>query len=402
MAPPLKFGIYLAPFHPVRDNPTAALHRDLELIVLADSLGYDYAWTGEQHSAGFEIIASPEVFIAAAAGRTRQIRLGASLSSLPYQHPLIAADRIMLLDHLTRGRVAFGVGPGLLPSDAIMMGTDPADQSAMTARAIDAIVPLLRGETVTCHTDWFKLVDARLQLQPFSDPAIEMAVASQTSPAGARIAGTHGLGLLSLAATTPGGFDALAASWEIYERNAAENEQPVDRSLWTLAGPVHIASSRKQAMANVRHGIVDWVNYMGQVVGLAVAPPEGDPAQAMVDSGLAVIGSPRDAIAQIKRLQQASGGFGCFLQMAHNWADWPQTQASYEMFMRYVAPEFGKANEGRRASFRHAARNRTPGTGRETNGLHATEEQSEPLPGPDHPQQPPKPEAPNDPDQNQP
>jgi hypothetical protein len=63
MERPLRFGIFMAPFHPVGQNPTLALERDLELIVRLDELGYDEAWIGEHHSAGLEIIASPEVFI---------------------------------------------------------------------------------------------------------------------------------------------------------------------------------------------------------------------------------------------------------------------------------------------------------------------------------------------------
>ena len=79
----LKFGIFLAPFHPVGQSPTLALERDLQLIEHLDTLGFEEAWIGEHHSAGFEIIASPEVFIAAAAQRTRHIRLGTGVSSLP-------------------------------------------------------------------------------------------------------------------------------------------------------------------------------------------------------------------------------------------------------------------------------------------------------------------------------
>src|SRR5918995_332130 len=119
---PLKFGIFLAPFHPVGQNPTLALERDLDLLEHLDSLGFDEAWIGEHHSAGFEIIASPEVFIAAAAERTKHIKLGTGVSSLPYHHPLILADRIVLLDHLTRGRFQFGVGPG-----ALRRAGDPPD-----------------------------------------------------------------------------------------------------------------------------------------------------------------------------------------------------------------------------------------------------------------------------------
>src|SRR3954453_11423812 len=113
---PMQFGIFMAPFHPTGQNPTFALERDLDLVVHLDKLGYDEAWIGEHHSAGYEIIASPELFIAAAAERTQRIRLGTGVISLPYHNPLMVADRIIQLDHMTRGRAMFGVGPGLLPT----------------------------------------------------------------------------------------------------------------------------------------------------------------------------------------------------------------------------------------------------------------------------------------------
>ena len=351
----LKFGIFLAPFHSLKENPTLALDRDLQLVIYLDELGYDIAWIGEHHSGGMEIIASPELFIANAAARTKHIKLGTGVSSLTFHHPFILADRIMQLDHMTRGRVAFGVGPGALPSDAHMMGIDSVRQRDMMLEAIEVLVPLLRGEAVTRKTDWFELNEAKLQLQSYTEPHIEMAVASQVSPAGARAAGIHGLGLLSVGATTSGGFNALAVNWEIYERKAKEHNQAIDRSAWSLVGPMHIAESREQAMINVRHGLDEWVTYFKDVAALAIAPEGQDPAEALIENGLAVIGTPDDAIAQLQRLEQQSGGFGTFLQMAHNWADWQETKRSYELFARYVAPVFQSRNDHRAASYNWAA-----------------------------------------------
>jgi limonene 1,2-monooxygenase len=355
----LKFGIFLAPFHPLDENPTQALHRDMQLVEHLDELGYDYAWIGEHHSGGYELIASPEVFIAALAERTKHIRLGTGVSSLPYHHPLMLADRIMQLDHMTRGRVEFGVGPGALPSDAYMMGIDPKVQRERMLEAIDVLVPLLKGETVTKKTDWFELKEARLQLEPYTKPMVPMSVASQVSPAGARAAGTFGLGLLSLGATSAGGFNALAANWEIFERKAKENNQVIHRNRWSLVGPMHIAETREQAIENVNHGLEDWVRYFREVAAIPLAPAGSgaDLAQALIDSGIAVIGSPDDAIAQLNRLQEQSGGFGTFLQMAHNWADWEQTKKSYQLFARHVAPVFQSSNGNRNASYNWAHEN---------------------------------------------
>src|SRR5262245_58146665 len=153
--PSMRNGIFLAPFHPVDEDPTLALRRDLELIEFLDEIGYEEAWIGEHHSAGYEIIASPELFIAAAAERTRRIKLGTGVISLPYHNPLMVADRMLQLDHMTMGRAMFGVGPGLLPSDAHMLGIPVAKQRDRMLESLEVILRLLAGETVTLKTEWF-------------------------------------------------------------------------------------------------------------------------------------------------------------------------------------------------------------------------------------------------------
>jgi len=208
----LRHGIFLPPFHPVEENPTACLDRDLELMVWLDRLGFHEAWIGEHHSAGFEIISSPEIFIPIAAERTKFIRFGTGVISLPYHNPLMVADRIVQLDHHTRGRVLFGAGPGLLASDALMLGIDPMTQRDRMAEGIDVILRLFRDETVTEKTDWYTLVNARLHLPPYTKPHPEMAVVSAVTPSGGRLAGKYDLSMICVAATNPFGYDALASN----------------------------------------------------------------------------------------------------------------------------------------------------------------------------------------------
>src|SRR5437899_12830061 len=100
----MRFGIFLAPFHRLGENPQLAMNRDMELIEWLDWLGYDEVWVGEHHSAGWELIASPEIFIAAAAERTRHIMLGSGVTSLPYPHPFLVAQRSVHLAHITPAR----------------------------------------------------------------------------------------------------------------------------------------------------------------------------------------------------------------------------------------------------------------------------------------------------------
>jgi len=358
----LKFGIFLAPFHPVGQNPTLALERDLQLIEHLDALGFDEAWIGEHHSAGFEIIASPEVFIAAAAARTGRIRLGTGVSSLPYHHPFMLADRLVLLDHLTRGRLMIGVGPGALPSDAFMMGIDPVRQRDMMEESLEAILALFAGEEpVSMETDWFRLVKARLQLRPYQRPFPEVAVAAQVSPAGPRAAGRFGCSLLSIGATSAGGFDVLGLHWDVMEERAAEFGTTIDRSKWRLVGPMHIADTKEQAIADVAFGLDEWVDYFQRVAALPLAPDTTN-HETLVDalnaSGFAVIGTVEDAIKQVERLRQQSKGFGTFLLMGHEWADTAATRHSYELIARYVAPQFQGTSATLTASRDWAAANR--------------------------------------------
>jgi limonene 1,2-monooxygenase len=359
---PLRFGIFLAPFHPTGQNPTLALERDLELVVRLDELGFDEAWIGEHHSAGYEIIASPEVFIATAAGRTRHIRLGTGVSSLPYHHPFVLADRMVLLDHLTRGRVMLGVGPGALPSDAFMMGIDPMRQRDMMEESLEAILALLQGsEPVSRRTDWFTLRQARLQLRPYTHPHFEVAVAAQVSPAGPRAAGRFGLSLLSIGATTAGGFDVLGAHWQTMEERAGEFSTTVDRRRWRLVGPMHLADSEEQARRDVAFGLAKWVDYFERVAALPLAPSTLDPdrmVDALMEIGFAVVGTPDMAVAQIERLAEQSSGFGTYLLMAHEWAGREATLHSYELFAREVMPRFQGSLPSLETSRDWAAENR--------------------------------------------
>ena len=342
---PMRFGIFMAPFHPTGQNPTLALERDLELIQWLDELGFDEAWIGEHHSAGYEIIASPEVFIGVAAERTRQIKLGTGVSSLPYHQPLMLADRMVLLDHLTRGRSMLGVGPGQLASDAVMMGIDTSEQRHMMEESLEAIMALLDGsEPVTRDTGWFKLQDARLQLRPYSHPCFDIAVAASISPSGPRAAGRFGLGLLSIGATMQQGFDILAHHWGVMEERATEFGTTVDRRKWRLVGPMHIADTEEQARKDVAFGIGPFLDYFNKVLPTplgAGAETVDEMIDAVNASGWAVIGTPEQAIAQIARLvDQSAGGFGAYLVMANEWANREATLHSYELLARYVMPVF--------------------------------------------------------------
>lgn len=338
----MTFGIFLAPFHRIGENPTLAMSRDIELLEWLDWLGYDEAWVGEHHSAGWELIALPELVIAAAAERTKHIRLGTGVTSLPYHHPFLVAQRFVQLDHMTRGRAMMGCGPGALTSDAYMLGIDPVTLRPRMIESLEAITKLLRcEEPVTMKTDWFEMKEARLHLAPYTDPRFEIAVASTITPFGMIAAGQFGLGVLSIGAGLVGGPEAMAKQWQIAEETAAKHGQTMDRKKWRIVVTAHIAEDDEQALREVHVGErKETVTYFEDTLG---RPPgrQDDPLREGVKMGTTLVGSPETVAKGIRYLLECSnGGFGGLLFRAHEWANREQTLRSYELFARYVMPQF--------------------------------------------------------------
>lgn len=354
MAHQMTFGTFIAPYHRLGDNPRLSMQRDLELIETCDRLGFDEAWVGEHHSAAWENIADPAVFLAAAGERTKYIRLGSGVVSLPYHHPMMVADRFVQLDYLTNGRAMLGVGPGALISDATMMGIDPVTQRPRMDEALGVIVRLLNGEVVTHVSDWFELHEAQLQLLPLNG-SMPIAVASTTSPAGMVTAGRHGVGVLSLGAGLIGGKKDLAAHWAIGQGEAARHGQTLRREDWRLVIRVHLSESKDDAIRDVREGR-DYERhyYYRRVAGLK----NDITLEQEIEEDTSIVGTPDDMIAALERLTEVTGGFGGFLVLANDWANRERTLNSYELIARYVIPRFKHMLEPLQSSYDMVVRNK--------------------------------------------
>jgi limonene 1,2-monooxygenase len=337
----MKFGVFMAPFHPLGDNPGLALERDLRTIQWLDEFRFDEVWVGEHHSAGWETIASPEVFIAHAAALTRTIKLGTGVVSLPYHNPYHVAERMVLLDQLTRGRVLLGVGPGALPSDAYQFKLDPPRQRPQMDEALGVITRLLAGEEVTHESDWIHLRGSRIQVPLYSEK-LPIFVASTLSPAGPTIAGKHGAGLINVSTFMPAGLD-LQKVWSLYSETSEAHGHVADRRHWRLMLPIYIAETREEAWRDVSVKAFEFQkDYFEGTLGRTFEFP-GKPedfAQIMGMSGGAIIGTPDDAVEAIGRIWEMTGGFGGLLGLAHEWAPAEKMRRSYELFARWVAPHF--------------------------------------------------------------
>ena len=340
----LNFGAFLAPHHPIGEHPMLQFRRDLDFVEHLDRLGYEGFWCGEHHSSGWEMIASPEMFLAAAGERTKRIKLATGVISLPYHHPFNVAQRMVQLDYMTGGRAIFGSGPGALPSDAHSLGIDPMLQRDRQDEAIGVIRRLFRGERITMKTDWFELNDAALQLLPFQEE-MPCAVASQISPSGMTLAGKHGIGIISIGSLSEEGLNSLPTQWGFAEAAAAKHGQTVDRKDWRVLLSWHIAETREKARAEAKDGLFrhhnEYITATLQRPGAVAfkSPDEAVDRTAFVPGAVSTIGTPDDLVARIKSVLEMSGGFGTVVGFVHDWANPDNTMRSWDMVARYVVPE---------------------------------------------------------------
>ena len=339
----LGFGAFLAPHHPIGENPMLQFRRDIAFVKHLDELGYDEFWCGEHHSSGWEMIASPEMFLAAAGEHTKRIKLATGVISLPYHHPYNVAQRMVQLDHMTGGRAIFGSGPGALPSDAHTLGIDPMTQRDRQDEAIGIIRRLFAGERVTHKSEWFTMQDAALQLLPLQED-MPFAVASQISPSGMTLAGKYGIGIISLGSMSTEGLTALPTQWGFAESAAKKAGTTVDRKNWRVLLNWHIAETREKAREEARHGLMRWHNeYVHGTLQRPGTAPYKSPDEAVDEmsgeGSAAVIGTPDDLVKMIKDVIAQSGGFGTCVGFVHDWANPENTFRSWDMVARYVIPE---------------------------------------------------------------
>lgn len=360
----LKFGAFLAPHHPIGEHPMLQMQRDLDLVEHLDRLGFNEFWCGEHHSTGWEVIASPEMFLAAAGQRSHRIKLGTGVVSLPYHHPFNVAQRMVQLDHMTGGRAIFGSGPGALPSDAYTLGIDPMVQRDRQDEAIGVIRKLLAGEDRFDHeSDWFTLRDAKLQLLPLQEE-LPFAVASMISPSGMTLAGKYETGVLSIGSMSTAGLQALPTQWSFAEESAVKHGNTVDRSNWRIVMSWHIAETREKAREQAGEGLLRWHNEY--TVGTLMRPGAEayeNPAAALDDlagteQSASVVGTPDDLIEAIRKMIELTGGFGTAIGFVHDWANPKDTLNSWDLVARYVVPEVNGLLDSYRESQRHVIENR--------------------------------------------
>ncbi|MCZ6535625.1 MAG: LLM class flavin-dependent oxidoreductase [Dehalococcoidia bacterium] len=353
----MKFGFFMMPLHHPSENPTLAFERDLDFIEYVDHLGFDECFIGEHHSAGWETIPAPDIFIAMAAARAKRITLGTGVINLPYHHPFHVAERMAFLDHLTRGRLVMGVGPGVLATDLMLFGL-PVDQvRPMSSEALDIIIRLLESDgPITYEGKYWQLKEMEIQVKSYQQPRLPIAMASSGSMNSLQQAGKYGLPVWSLANSPIASSVPLPQQWSVIEEAANKAGRQVSRDDWRLVHYVHVAESKEKAMEDISEGILQAVSYnfgngsQGQFLDYPEQPFSEVTAEQVVRNREWIVGDPDEVTREIRALFDQAGGAGGLLITINEWAPVDKMYRNLELFARYVMP----ALQGTSASIQRA------------------------------------------------
>ncbi len=361
---PIKYGMFIMPFHPVEKSLAQGYAEDLELIIRAEELGFEEFWIGEHHTMKYETIVMPEIFIARALGETQKIRMGPAPVCLNQHHPAHVAGRLAFLDHLSGGRLNLCFGPGSVTADQELFGVDPKLGGEMTFEAIDAILNLWTSDPPYEHNGkhWqFQLkenVDEETLIgyvykplqQPY--PPISMPGMSRNSYS-LQVAGARGYQPFSHC-LIPG--NVVADGWQTYEHSALEAGRQPDRADWIIARSIFLADTTQEAVKRARSNSLGRnYEYIGRLFdkGLGRRIYKRDLDMSDADCQLdylmteqIIAGDVDEVLKRLLALIEETGTFGNLVLMSYDWDDKQSWLHSMELFANELMPALNKAVVG--------------------------------------------------------
>jgi alkanesulfonate monooxygenase SsuD/methylene tetrahydromethanopterin reductase-like flavin-dependent oxidoreductase (luciferase family) len=358
--PSIKLGVFSMPAHPPHRPYPDILAEDLEMLVLADQLGYGEAWIGEHFTSIWENIPAPDLLIAQAISHTKQIKLATGVSCIPNHNPAQLAHRIAQLDQMARGRFLWGVGAGAVVSDAVLFGV-PADGAhrEVTQDNIDQILKIWADDTgdwsyrnprfpqfnftIPPREEWRGLGS---HLKPYQKPHPPIAVAGLTkSSSTLRWAGERGWIPLSTNLTSEEG---LTTHWQVYAEGAASRGIIPSRADWRISRDIYVADTDEQARREARNGSMAralreyFYPLVSSIGGLGVwkiddAMPDSDITLDYLLEKFWIVGSPETVAHRLAAIHAQTGGYGGVLMLAYDWEG--ENRGQWQHSMRLLAEQ---------------------------------------------------------------
>ena len=355
----MELGLFTMPSHPPERSLYDGQQWDLQVLRWADELGFSEAWIGEHHTAPWEPNPTPDLLVAQALLQTRKMRIGPGGFLLPYHHPAELANRVAMLDHLSQGRLNFGVAASGLPSDWQMFNVDGMSgvNRDMTRESLDIILKMWSGSEPFHYEGKYWKVDRpaemlgtlRPHLRPLQQPHPPIGVAGLSKNSDTlKLAGERGFIPMSLNLNPA----YVASHWDSVEAGARRTGRNPSRRDWRIVREVFVAETDAEARRHALGGMLAraYREYLLPLFGsfgftqlFKHSPdvPDSDVTPEYLAERSWLVGSPRTVAQRLGDMYDACGGFGALLVLTfdHSQQD-AAWAASQRLFIEEVMPKF--------------------------------------------------------------
>ncbi|MFQ6027834.1 MAG: LLM class flavin-dependent oxidoreductase [Dehalococcoidia bacterium] len=339
---PLEFGLF--DWIEWDKLPASEIYEQrLKMLEYADRHDFFCYHLAEHHITPLSLAPSPGVFLAAAAQRTKRIRLGPLVYLLPFYSPLRLLQEICMLDQLSQGRLELGVGRGIVPMEAVHYGVDLAESWAMFHEALEVLLTGLTQDTLNYEGKYYCYKDIRMWMNTWQKPYPPLWYATHNTETVPWIA-QHGLNTSSVflsAAETKGHFDLYKQIWQERQGDPNRLNQHVKEPKLGLTRHVYVAPTDEEAVRQCKETFGPWlhnISYLWDKAGV------GLPVKVDFDDWLAkeviIAGSPQSVREQVQRTVVESGiNYFCAI---FAWGDLTHEQVmrSMQLFSEEVIPAF--------------------------------------------------------------
>ena len=360
---PIDYGMFIMPYHDSGKPLAQCFDEDLELVVMAEELGFSEFWIGEHHTVKYESIAMPEIFIGAAMRETERIRMGPAPVCLDNHHPVGVASRLAFLDHLCKGRLNLCVGPSGTSSDMEIFGTEPKKAGEMVEESLGMVLKLWSSDppyriegkywNIVLEENMFDDIGFGVVHKPFQQPHPPIFMPGTSRGSGSmRRAGARGFRPISHYLVTS---NVVADMWQTYEQAALGADRVPDPKDWRIMRAIFIADTTEEARERVRSNsmgrnfeyireILDRTPSLGrQVYKRDLSMADSDVTMDYFLEEQIIAGNVDGVLRRLLAMVEETGDFGTLILMGFDWDDKQSWVHSMELFARELMPALNKA-----------------------------------------------------------
>jgi natural product biosynthesis luciferase-like monooxygenase protein len=342
----LKFGYYiLNTYVPELDGESPELYsRWLEQIDAAENLGFDSLWITEHHFRHFGgMMPSPPVILAAAAQRTKKMRLGAAVSILPMHNPLRIAEEFAMVDLLSNGRLNFGAGRGMHPTEYAVFGYDWSNAQRRLPEALDIVMRAWTGGEFQWSGAHYQFPKLNVLPKPLQKPHPPIYVTANRDPESFAMIASRGHHLMTLPWIATNEIQGPRVRQ--YQDGLSAAGHAVDQKDIFVMYPIYVGADDAQARAEVIEHWHRWRDFALEAMGLLSVHDEAHQRvfnhlayESMVRDSRGIFGGPDTCARILQTIIDVVGATHVGLTFHFGGLSQDRVLRSMERFARQVRP----------------------------------------------------------------